>query len=378
MKPITELTVYTKGPAGDYKTWSNVPFFLTDALRAHDVRVNLVDINQYPLVEKVYNLTFRLGWKLFHPLSTYTYIRSWLRYLITGIRIQTAGRKYPNSQADIILTYSSFPHQRCERPVVVLSDWPYGYYIDYFRGRSPDMLEARSIVREDRNIESADLVISLFQNAVDAMKQRYRNKKIYCLGQAINAPAADEISTLLKMKAQSFNLLFIGDAKYIAGLRVLIRAYGLLKDSYPELTLTIIGQTTSQLEPLPEGVKSYGYLDKGQEASRNLFYTLLKQARIYVNTTPKWGGFSSILESLAYYTPVVVSPFHEIVRMFGKENDFIRYCEENTPEMLAERLKILLEYPDCPTLALQAHAAVEDFTWNNYVSRLLNLMETEL
>ena len=91
--------------------------------------------------------------------------------------------------------------------------------------------------------------------------------------------------------------MFIGDAKYVEGLQVLILAYMLLKKSFPELTLTIVGHETAYLEPLPDGVISYGYLDKGQESSRELFYSLLKQARIYVNTTPKWGGFSSILEA---------------------------------------------------------------------------------
>ena len=79
--------------------------------------------------------------------------------------------------------------------------------------------------------------------------------------------------------------------------------------------------------------------------------------------------------SLDFYTPVVVAPFHEIVLAFGMENDFVVYCENNTPEILAERLRTLLDCPDYPTLARKAHASVEKFTWNNYVDRLLNLME---
>lgn len=275
MKHITELTVYTNGPAGEYKTWSNVPYFFTEALRTHGVRVNLVDIGPYPLVEKVYDFTFRLGWKLFYPRTTYAYFRSWLHYLITSNRIRKAGRRYPTSQADIFLTYSFSPKQRSDRPVVLLCNWPYGYSIGYFRSRSPGFLEARSIAREDRRIESADLVISLFQSVADAMRQRYQNKEIYYLGQAINTPSISDSSAIPDMKAGSFNLMFLGDAKYDAGLRVLIRAYELLKTSFPNLTLTIVGQTTSDLGPLPEGVISYGYLDKGQGSNRDLFLFLV-------------------------------------------------------------------------------------------------------
>jgi glycosyltransferase involved in cell wall biosynthesis len=378
MQSIHELTVYTTGPAGDYRTWSNVPYFFTESLRAQGVRVNLVDIAPPFFVERTFNLTFRLMWKLFHPTTTFTYFRSWLHFLITSNRIRKAGGRYPNSQADIFLTFSFSSNRRVGHPVVLLCDWPYSYSIKYFQDRSPDFLEARSIAREDGRIEEADLVISLFQSGSDEMERRYRNNNIFCLGPAINVPSAEISPTLPELKAGSFNLLFIGDAKYLAGLRVLIQSYELLKASFPELTLSIIGQETSQLGWLPEGVISYGYLDKGDESSRDLFYSLMQKAKAVVNTTPRWGGFSSILEALAYYTPVVVAPFHEIVRLFGKENDFISYCEENTPDLLAERIRVLLEHPDYPDLARRAHAAVENFTWENYVGRLLNLMEKEL
>jgi glycosyltransferase involved in cell wall biosynthesis len=378
MKSIKELTVYTNGPSNEYRTWSNVPYFLCEALRANGVNVNQVDINPYPIIETIYNRTLRLGWKLFHRNTTYTYFRSSMRHMIATTHIRRAIRSYPNSQADIFLTYSFSPGKQSGRPVVLLSDRPYSYSIEYFRGRSPDLLEARSIVREDRHIEQADLVVTLFQSSVDIMKRKYQNENIFCLGQAINAPSVGESSTLPEIKARAFNLFFIGDAKYTEGLRVLLLAYELLKDSYPELTLTIVGHDTSYLEPLPDGVNSYGYLDKGQEATRDLLFALFKQARIYVNTTPKWAGCSSILEALVCYTPVVVAPFQEIVRMFGKDNDFILYCEENTPELLVERLRLLLDHPDYSTLARKAHAAVEKMTWNNYVSRLLELIESTL
>ena len=167
MKRIKELTVYTNGPASDYSTWSNVPFFFCEALRSHGVKVNQVDINPYPLVEKFYNRTFRLVWKLLHRNTTYTYFRSSLRHMIANILIRSAIRRYPISQADIFLTYSFSPGDRSVRPVVLLSDWPYGYSIEYFRDRSPDLLEAKSIAREDCHIEEADMVITLFQSQLN-------------------------------------------------------------------------------------------------------------------------------------------------------------------------------------------------------------------
>ncbi len=378
MKSIKELTVYTNGSASDYRTWSNVPFYFCEALRAKGVIVNQVDINPYPIIEKVFNRTFRLGWKLFHRDTTYTYFRSSMRHMIATTHIRRAIRSYPNSQADIFLTYSFSPGKQSGRPVVLLSDRPYSYSIEYFRGRSPDLLEEMSIVREDRRIEQADLVISLFQSVADVMKQKYQNENIFCLGQAINAPSIEESSTLPEIKAKSFNLMFMGDAKYAEGLRVLLLAYELLKGSFPELTLTIIGHDTSYLGLLPDGVMSYGYLDKGKAESRDLLFALFKQARIYVNTTPKWAGCSSILEALVYHTPVVVAPFHEIVRMFGKENDFIIYCEDNTPNLLAKRLRTLLQHPNFPILALSAHTAVKKHDLEQLCGPLVGINEVNL
>lgn len=378
MRPITELTVFSTGPAKDYRTWSNVPFLFTESLRARGIRVNTVDVDPSHLVEKIFNRTIRLGWRLIYPRSTYTYFRSWLHYMTARARIRNAYILYPNSQVDIFLTYSFSGDGQSEKPVVLLGDWPYGYFINYFRDRQPDFMEARSIAREGHNIEAANLVISLFQTGTHELKQRYHNKNIHYLGHAINAPSIGEDPAIPEAKADLFNLMFIGDEKYIEGLRVLIRAYKILKGAYPKLTLSIVGQTISRFEELPEGVSSYGYLDKGQESDRILFYSLLKQARIVVNTTPLWGGFSSVLEALAYYTPVVVFPFHEIVQLFGMDNDFISYCEENTPELLADRIRILLNHPNFQLLALRAHAAVEDMTWNNYVGRLLALMDSTL
>jgi glycosyltransferase involved in cell wall biosynthesis len=378
VKQITEVTVYTNGPAGEYKTWSNVPYFFTEALRRRGIKVNSVNINPYPFIEWIYNRTIRLVWKFIHRRTTYAYFRSGLRHWITNILVQKAITQYPNSQADIFLTFSFSTEKRSSRPVILLSDWPFRYAIEYFQNRPPDLLEAGSIKREDTHIEKADLVISLFRSAADIMKQKYQNENIYCIGQAINIPSMYENDTLPARKAESFNLLFIGDAKYAAGLRILILAYMKLKESFPELTLAIVGHDTSYLEPLPDGVISYGYLDKGKEASRTLFYSLMVQARVLVNTTPKWGGFSSILEAMECYTPVIVAPFHEIIELFGKTKDFIIYCEENTPDVLAGQIKVYLEHPDYASLARNAHAAVHNLTWNNYVGMLLTLMETKL
>jgi hypothetical protein len=53
------------------------------------------------------------------------------------------------------------------------------------------------------------------------------------------------------------------------------------------------------------------YLDKGSDAHRALYYPLFKEARMFINTTPKWSSFSASVEAMYFYTPVVITLYKE-------------------------------------------------------------------
>ena len=120
----------------------------------------------------------------------------------------------------------------------------------------------------------------------------------------------------------------------------MLEAFNILKVNYPSLSLHFIGLTESQIGNVIKDVYCYGYLDKGDEKQRELYYHLLKEAKIFVNTTPKWSAFSASIEAMYFYTPVIIPSYDEFVETFG--NDFLggAFCDDNS--YLAQRIESIL------------------------------------
>lgn len=280
----------------------------------------------------------------------------------------------------MFLTFSFSSTGLTRKPAIQFCDWTYDHYINYYKNRKPDILEKWCIQREDSQIKGSDLIFPLFPGKANYMKGRYNNKNIFYLGNVINSLSNINIteSQILAKKIHSNNLLFIGGRKYIEGARCLIDAFNILKKQYPNLSVDIIGMNYSDFVDLPNGVNCYGYLDKGKDNERSLFYSLLENAEIFVNTTQKWGAFSASLEAMYFYTPVVVTPYNEFVENFGMEIGFGCYCENNTLDLLCAKITGILNHQSYITLCVNAHEAVKDFTWDIYIDKMLGVIKEKL
>jgi len=135
--------------------------------------------------------------------------------------------------------------------------------------------------------------------------------------------------------------------------------------------LNIIGLKASQFPALPTGVICHGYLDKEKEPDRKLYYSLLTTAKVIVNTTPKWGAFSATLEAMHFYTPVITTPYDEFVATFGRDITFGYYYPDNCEESLFDSIQRVIEHPDYLSLCRASHAAVQSFTWDGYIEKVL-------
>jgi glycosyltransferase involved in cell wall biosynthesis len=170
-------------------------------------------------------------------------------------------------------------------------------------------------------------------------------------------------------------LLFVGSRKYLAGAKCLVSAFDLLIKEYPNLSLDIIGMSDSDFGNLPNGVNCHGYLDKGKDNERGLYYSLLHNAAVFVNTTPKWCAFSAAVEAMYFYTPVIVTPIDELVETFGTNIGFGSYCADNSVELLCANIRDILNHPSYKTLCINAHEAVKQFTWSAYIDKMLEIMK---
>lgn len=374
---MREVTVFSNGDSRKLSTWSNVPYFFTQTLERHHIKVNRVDISPDRRLKLVWNLI--LGWffkLILGRRTTYSYFRSFTHYQNVKHRTKRALRRFGESDANIFLTFSFSSVHLSSRPTILFCDWTYDYYLKHFEGRAPGMMERQSIRRENANIEGSDLVLSLFPRVAQYMKSRYKNKNIYYLGNVINSVLESSEAEILEFKRTSKSIVFIGGPRYAEGARSLIKAFRELMKEFPWLELDLIGMTDDYFErPLPVGVFCHGYLNKDKVDERKLYYELIHKAKILVNTTPKWGAFSAALEAMYHYTPVMISPFPDFVETFGQEIDFGFYCENNEAESIANGLREAFTDPMHESLCVNANKAAKEHTWDAYISRMLEKIE---
>lgn len=86
------------------------------------------------------------------------------------------------------------------------------------------------------------------------------------------------------------------------------------------------------------------------------------------------GGYSSTVEAMYFYTPVIVSPYDDFVNEFGKDIDFGIYNEKYDSSVLAKNIEAIFNSGDYENMCLNAHERVKDYTWDNYVDKILKLL----
>jgi len=307
--------------------------------------------------------------------TTYGYFRSFVHFIDVGFRIRKAIREHPSSDAFIFLTFSFSSAGLTNKPTVQFCDWTYDYYFSYFQERTPDYFEKQCIKRENSQIERSDMVVALFPGAARYMRKKYRNRNICYIGNVVNSLYDATDLSAPGRKKDSSHILFVGSRKYTDGARSLIIAFQKARQRYPQLRLHIIGMESADFETLPEEVCCYGYLDKGKVSDRDVYYQLLRQARIFINTTPKWGAFSATVEAMHFYTPVITSPYADFAETFGHEIDFGYYCDNNSPLLIEKYIMELMNDNAYESLCINAHNAVAMFTWSAFIEKFLEKTE---
>lgn len=371
-KEIKEIIVFANKDANDYKSWSNVPYFFIETLLSRGIIVHKVTLWTSGNLVVLFNKLVRF----FLKETTYNFYRSGINFLIARYKIKNAVKKYQNADFSLFFTFNFSSVGLSKMPSVLFCDWTYEYNFEKNLKRKPDLFERTSIKRENNMIEKSDFVFSLFPGVAEYMQSRFVNENIFYIGNVINSIYKPNESVVLK-KNKSSSLLFIGANHYKEGADCLIRSFELLKVKYEQLTLHIIGMESNEFEFLPPDVYCYGYLDKGVESDRNLFYSLLESAKIFINSTPNWGSFSASLEALYFYTPVIVSPYDEFVRTFGKDINIGIYCEINEPDYLANKIEQIFTLENYSVLCKNAHNSVEQYSWSKFVDKFIDKIKND-
>lgn len=376
MRKLQEVICISSGDSNLISTWSGIPYFHTKGLEESGIIVHRVDIGYSKFAVWLYDRTIRRFKKLFCRESKLDIYNSWLCYLRLTIQIMLAQMRWRTSDAIIVYAYLPFYHKASTRPTILLCDWSFQYHLYHRLSKSPDFFEKRYIRRENKTIKQSSLVFSLFENCADYMSQQSGRKVLSVEGNVINAVEEPD-SEIIKRKVNRKRIVFIGRNHYLSGLLHLLNALDSVRGSFPDLELDVIGMTESVLpkECHTEGVHFYGYLRKDVPDECNHFYQILREASIIVNPNEGWAGFSSILEAMYFFTPVVTTPFDAFTKEFGESIRFGEYC---TTANVADKITSILNSNNYIQMCQSAHDIVATFTWSNYIRRFLRLIETEL
>lgn len=377
---IQEVTVFSPGDSRSLTCWSNVPYLFTQALEKKGIKVNRVNIYSNKYIRKIiWNILVAPILNRLYGKHAYTYERTALNRFLINRKIRRAQKRYKGSDLNILIGYDYLPRPSSKKSLL-LSDWTVEYLYTQRYHKSPTPWVEREMARQKAVIEKADYVISLFPDIAEYMRTKYKNPNIFYLGQNVINNAYDgeiDKNSLILSKYDSPILLFIGGIGYLEGAKLLLQSFSALKQSYPQLELHIIGLSKSQLPPLSEGVYCYGYLDKSKEEERRCYYDLLLRAKLLINPTPEWSGYSSSIEALYFYTPVIVSKYQSFVDTFGERPAFGAYIEEHRAPVLSGLIRSVLDQDEAGyrELCNAAHEAVKHFTWDAYVEKLISLVD---
>lgn len=372
---MKEITVFTVGDSSELKHWSNVPFFFTDTLIKKNYKVNRVNLRESKFLTILLDKILFRFLKLIIRDHALSYNKTFINTFFLNKQIEFAKNKYRDTDAFIFLNFD-YSIKNNVKPVMLFHDWTYEHYITNHICRKPYFAEKYFINQQKESIKKADAVISLFPNCADEMKSKYQTNNIFYLGNVINNFYQDRLDTekILSEKSNSSKILFIGNRKYLEGAKLLIKTFEVMILEDPLLTLHIIGLENSHFEYLPQNVFCYGYLDKSNETEKNLYYNLLLTAKVFVNPTSTWGGFSSTVEAMYFYTPVVVSKYESFVETFGEIISFGEYNDNFDSVCLKESIKKVIYSNDYKNLSQNAHNSVSDFTWNDYIDKITSIL----
>ena len=366
-----KVIVYSCGDSKLLRTWSNVPYFFCKALEEYGIEVYRVNIEPIPWINKLYNrVSYAIFRRLLHFRACPIYGRSWLhRYLIKR-KIESFSKEHKNIDFHLFLTYA-FRNENSCKPSVLWCDWSDAIVIERL-GRKVVWYERLWIKYETEVIKKANVVYSMFPVCAKHMSEIYSREICWLNRNVVNTvdEKGIDLDNIISGRLLQLSILFIGGPLYAGACQQLIEAFRKLKNKFPSIELNIIGQYEDAYSGDMSNIHFHGYLHKDIEKEKNLYYTLLKQARLFVNPSPQWGGYSSTVEAMYYGCPILISPYEDFTAEFGKEISFGDYLRGQSLDAAIVKL-ILKSEEEYRTMCIMSHQVVKDYSWNQYVGIFL-------
>lgn len=367
-----ELILFTYGDSANASTWSNVPFLMSLNLEKLGHTIHRVDIAPSRFIDVLFKI-FSHG--IFRQ-KQYSFIRTPFFKWITDRKIKSAVSTHPTSDYCIFVNFD-FYNRFSNIPSLLFSDWTYQMLLEDRLGCKIKERDYRFIRQQEEAIENARIVLPLFSETSDKLRVLYPQANICQIPFNVINNMSGDLSPdpeIIKSKFKSDYILFVGRRKYRKGLEKLIDAIQCINNRH--IRIEVIGMERHEISCSPDFVHFNGFLHKDIPDECDRYYNLVKNAKCMVNPTSKWAAYSSIVEGMFFYNPVVVTPFEQFVKEFGRQIDFGLYIDESKDDSLKNCIdKIFsMPMPEYEQCALNAHESVKDYTWERYVAEMIDMM----
>lgn len=372
---IKEITIFSIGDSRKVSTWSGIPYFLSTQIEQKGIKINRIDISPNRYIQWLYNHTITKIYKLLHPKTEHDYFTSTFNCILMTLKLSVFQFIHRKADFDLVLSYSVYILFR-RKKVCLLSDWTLKQYIINQKHRPLYSEEHRYANYQKKCLKRCNTIISLFPKSATEIS-RDINQEVFHLGtNVVNNCCNTEIThSIINPKWENKKLLFIGRPSYAIGANFLLEAFERIKHKHPTAELHFIGITAEHLgiKQEKENIYFYGYLKRENKEQKDLYYDLLIKSTIFVNPTQEWGGYSSVIEAMYFYTPIIVAPFNEFVNEFGKNIEFGSYIDSYSIEKLSNIIDSLLNlsFESYYQKALNAHKNVKNHTWEYFTDCLL-------
>lgn len=366
------ILFFTYGDSSNASTWSNIPYLMSTSFEKAGHTVQRVNMMPNRRIEHYFDFFLR---KILR-IREYSFLRTPLFKWMTHrkIRKNLGGGKF-----DICIFLSfEFYNKFSNIPSLLFQDWTYQMLLEERLEMDIRIWDRIFIKQQEEAIKNSEIVLPLFSETAEKLKVKYPEANICQIPfnvinnmSGITTLSDDEID----MKYKSDFILFIGGYKYISGLRKLIESVDRSKES--KLRIEVIGMESETVSDSPEFVHFNGYLRKDVPKENEKYYNLLKNAKFVVNPTSKWAAYSSIVESMYFYNPVIITPFNQFVREFGEKIDFGLYIDEDDEMSLKNCIEKInaMSRREYIELSHSAHEAVKNYTWENYSAEMIKIIE---
>lgn len=365
MEKLKKVLLFCNGDANLASTWSNIPYLLKNSLEKLNIEVIPVNISINRYVNKLIDIAIRAN-------KVYNHLRTPIHRNLVERKIKKAVNQHKDADFCVFLNFD-FINRYNNIPSLVFSDWTYEIFLKR-KNHIPTKREQKFIIHQNKILTEADIVLPLFSESFEIIQRQLPSSNLVGINRnVINLLDSRpfDLGEIIEKKNKSNNILFIGRENYREGLDQLLAAI----DKLDNVVLNVIGIEGANTET----VKYHGWLKKDNPADNKLYYDLMREARIIVNTTSGWSGYSALIEAMYYGTPLIVFPFVQFTKEFGETIDFGFFSEGETTD-LTQKIKSIIN-ADADTyekMSKSAHEQVKEYTWENYARDIIDIMESSI